>query len=96
MPRDSIFGRASGSQNAALVTGEHAGEVGVFGAGAGGPATAVAAIGDLLTIARDRAAIVRAPDLSSPALITGLDRRDRIVDLTQPQEGAARMFAEAV
>ena len=96
VPRDSIFGRASGSQNAALVTGEHAGEVGVFGAGAGGPATAVAAIGDLLTIARDRAAIVRAPDLSSPALITGLDRRDRIVDLTQPQEGAARMFAEAV
>src|SRR5207249_2009189 len=69
----SIFARTAGPQNAALVTGEHAGEIGVFGAGAGGAATAVAAIGDLITIARDRAAIVRAPALSSPALVTGLD-----------------------
>src|SRR5207248_1986407 len=36
---DSIFGRTRGPQNAAIVTGEHAGEIGVFGAGAGGAAT---------------------------------------------------------
>ena len=96
MPRSSIFARTTGPQNAALVTGEHAGEIGVFGAGAGGAATAVAAIGDLLTIARDRAAIVRAPALSSPALVTGLDRGSRIVDLMEPREGAACVFAEAV
>jgi homoserine dehydrogenase len=98
VPRSSIFARTTGPQNAALITGEHAGEVGVFGAGAGGAATAVAAIGDLLAIARDRAAIVPAPVWSVPALIKGLDRDTRIVDLMNrsddPQTG--RRLAEAV
>jgi homoserine dehydrogenase len=63
--RDSIFGRTTGAQNAALITGVHAGDVGVFGAGAGGDATAVAILSDLAAIARDRAAIVPPPRLSS-------------------------------
>ena len=101
VPRSSIFARTAGPQNAALITGEHAGEIGVFGAGAGGAATAVAAIGDLLTIARDRAAIVPAPVLCSPALIKGLDRGTHIVDFDavsfrdRPEESFG-LIAEAV
>src|SRR5947207_6842959 len=77
VPRGSIFASTRGPQNAAVITGEHAGDIGVFGVGAGGAATAVAAIGDLLTIARDRAAIVRAPILKEASVITGLvDPRD--------------------
>jgi homoserine dehydrogenase len=98
VPRSSIFARTCGPQNAALVTGEHAGEIGVFGAGAGGAATAVAAIGDLLAIARDRSAIVPAPVWSAPAIVKGLERGVHIVDLDQkPQEEqAGGTLAEAV
>ena len=42
------------------------------GQGAGADVTAVAIVGDLLAIARDRAAIVPAPKLLAPAGITGL------------------------
>jgi len=65
VPRDSIFGRTRGAQNAAIVTGEHSGETGIFGAGAGGDATAVAILSDLAAIARDKAAIVPAPCLNA-------------------------------
>ena len=65
VPRGSIFARTRGSQNAALITGVHAGDIGVFGAGAGGDATAVAILGDLAAIAKDRAAIAPPPRLSS-------------------------------
>jgi homoserine dehydrogenase len=65
VPRDSVFARTTGAQNAAIITGAHAGDIGIFGAGAGGDATAVAIISDILAIARDRAAIVPAPVLRS-------------------------------
>jgi homoserine dehydrogenase len=71
VPLDSIFGRTTGAQNAALITGEHSGDTGIFGAGAGGDATAVAIIGDLAAIARDTAAIVPPPVLSAPRSILG-------------------------
>jgi homoserine dehydrogenase len=64
VPAQSIFGRAVGAQNVALMTGEHSGEVGIFGAGAGGAATAVAVISDVASIARDRAAIVPPPRMN--------------------------------
>jgi homoserine dehydrogenase len=52
VPRSSIFGRTSGPGNAAIITGVYAGDIGLFGAGAGGDATAVAIVSDLLAIAR--------------------------------------------
>ena len=61
----SIFARTNGPQNAALITGAHSGETGIFGAGAGGDATAVAVLGDIAAIARDRAAIVPPPVLTA-------------------------------
>jgi homoserine dehydrogenase len=61
----SIFARTHGPQNAAVITGAHSGDTGLFGAGAGGEATAVAILGDLQAIARDKAALVPAPVLSS-------------------------------
>ena len=67
VPRTSIFGRATGPQNAALITSAYSGEIGMSGAGAGGDATAVAILSDLGTIARDRAAIVPAPSLVATA-----------------------------
>jgi hypothetical protein len=47
----------------------------VTGAGAGGEATAVAVLSDLITIARDRAAIVPAPVLVEAAVIHGFSER---------------------
>jgi homoserine dehydrogenase len=61
VPRSSIFAKTVGPANAAVVTGAHSGETGIFGIGAGGDATSVAVLSDLLAIARDRAAIVPAP-----------------------------------
>ncbi len=58
VPRHSLLGRTDGPQNAALIRGEHAGEIGISGPGAGGSATAVAVISDLIAIARDRSAVV--------------------------------------
>ena len=65
VPRSSIFARTVGPANAAVVTGAHSGETGIFGIGAGGDATSVAVLSDLMAIARDRAAIVPAPVLTT-------------------------------
>jgi homoserine dehydrogenase len=70
--RASLFARTIGPQNAAIVTGAYAGEMTITGTGAGGEATAVAAIGDLVAIARDQAAIVPAPILTEPKETRGL------------------------
>ncbi len=72
VPRGSVFARTTGAQNAAIISGVHAGDIAISGAGAGGDATAVAVISDLLAIARDRAAVVPAPALSMPRAIVGL------------------------
>ena len=69
---ESVFARATGPENAAVITGRFAGDITLTGAGTGGDATAVAAIGDVIAIARDRAAIVPAPVLAEPQTITGL------------------------
>jgi homoserine dehydrogenase len=71
VPRSSLFGRMEGPQNAALIRCLYAGDVIVSGVGAGGDALAVAVIGDLIAIARDRAAIVPAPVLVQPKEING-------------------------
>ncbi len=81
--RGSLFGRIAGPQNAAVITGAFGGDVRLTGIGAGGDATAVAVIGDLLAIARDRAAIVPAPVRSRPHRIVG-----RTTDNAEPAEPA--------
>jgi homoserine dehydrogenase len=72
VPGASIFARATGPLNAAVISGAYAGEITITGPGAGGEATAVAALGDLIAIARDRAAIVPAPVVRAPGSIRGL------------------------
>ena len=69
---ETLFARTTGPENAAVITGTFAGQVTLTGTGAGGDATAVAAIGDLIAIARDRAAIVPAPVLKEPKHLDGL------------------------
>jgi homoserine dehydrogenase len=68
----SLFARTIGPENAAVIMGAHAGAITMTGRGVGEDATAVAAIGDLVAIARDRAAIVPAPLLTEPRQVTGL------------------------
>jgi homoserine dehydrogenase len=94
VPRDSIFGRTTGAQNAALVTGEHSGETGIFGVGAGGDATAVAIISDIAAIARDKAAIVPPPVLTSDYVLQASDRAVLTSDV--PLLDSDSLLAEAV
>jgi homoserine dehydrogenase len=94
VPRESIFGRSAGPQNAAIITGEFSGETGISGAGAGGDATAVAIVSDLVAIARDRAAIVPAPALTSNFRVQTADCRFPSVDSSQVR--VATCLAEAV
>jgi homoserine dehydrogenase len=72
VPHQSLFARTTGPKNAAVISGAFAGDIQISGAGAGGEATAVAILSDILAIARDRAAIVPAPVLSIPRTINGL------------------------
>ena len=51
VPRDSSFGRNEGANNVVTISGEFGGESSFSGAGAGGPATAVAVVSDLLALA---------------------------------------------
>jgi homoserine dehydrogenase len=67
----SVFAQTNGPGNAAIISGEFAGEIQLAGAGAGGDATAVAVLSDVIAIARDRAAIVPPPVLSRPLRICG-------------------------
>src|SRR5262249_26973852 len=81
VPRASLFGRTTGPGNAALIAGEFSGEIGISGIGAGGDATAVAVISDIAAIARDRAAIVPPPRLTTEfqiaaAALPGLSTSD--------------------
>jgi homoserine dehydrogenase len=91
VPRQSLFARTTGPKNAAVISGTFAGDIEISGAGAGGEATAVAILSDILAIARDRAAIVRAPVLSNPRTIVGLPATLEDVCL-----GFDSFYAEAV
>jgi homoserine dehydrogenase len=89
VPRASFLGRVNDADNAALITCERAGIVGLFGCGAGGEATAVAVISDLLAIARDPAAIIPPPRWRRVTIVDrskdGVDRADRVVDASRVQ-----------
>jgi homoserine dehydrogenase len=71
VPAGSLFARTTGPQNAAVLTGAYGGTVTLTGVGAGSEAMAVAVVSDLVTIARDRAAVVPAPALRDPAVVQG-------------------------
>ncbi len=79
VPRTSLLARVTGPENAAIITGAHAGRITITGTGAGGEATAVAALGDVIAIARDRAAIVPAPVLVEPTFVSGGPHHDTII-----------------
>jgi homoserine dehydrogenase len=68
----SLFAQMTGPQNAAVITCAFAGDITLSGQGAGGDAPAVAILGDVLEIARDRAAIVPAPTLVEPREVSGI------------------------
>lgn len=51
VPRGSSFGRNEGANNVVTIFGQFGGESSFSGAGAGGPATAVAVVSDLLALA---------------------------------------------
>jgi homoserine dehydrogenase len=51
VPRHSSFGRNEGANNVVTIAGQFGGESSFSGAGAGGPATAVAVVSDLLALA---------------------------------------------
>jgi homoserine dehydrogenase len=94
VPRASTFGQIAGPLNAAIITGEFSGETSISGAGAGGDATAVAILSDLVAIARDRAAIVPAPALTSNFRLQTADCRMPRVESSQLR--VATCLAEAV
>ena len=54
VPLGSIFGRNEGANNVVTLVGQYGGESSFSGAGAGGPATAVAVVSDLLALAQRR------------------------------------------
>jgi homoserine dehydrogenase len=72
VPTGSLFQRTTGPRNAAVIHGAYAGSIEMTGVGAGGDATAVAILSDIIAIARDRAAIAPARVLSLPKTIGGL------------------------
>lgn len=72
---DSVFARSRGAENAAAITGRLGGTVTVTGMGAGAEALASAMLADVVTIARDRAAVVPAPVLVEPGTIRGFGDR---------------------
>jgi homoserine dehydrogenase len=75
VPVDSMLARTAGPRNAALITGEYSGDIGISGAGAGGAATAVAVLSDIVSIARDRSAIVAPRALTTNFRIHNSDFR---------------------
>jgi len=71
VPRDSWLGRARGPENVVLVQGERSGTTVFAGQGAGGDATAVAVVSDLLALAHQRSAPQPWPASACPLVPAG-------------------------
>jgi len=67
VPHGSSFGRNEGANNVVTIYGRYGGESSFSGAGAGGPATAVAVVSDLLALTRDGQGARRDADEWLPA-----------------------------
>ena len=72
VPFGTLFSTIYGPRNAAVISCAYAGDIMLSGQGAGGDASAVAVIADVLAVARDRAAIVPAPVLAPAKELQGL------------------------
>jgi homoserine dehydrogenase len=103
VPGESIFAWTVGPRNAAVIAGAFAGDVEMSGIGAGGDATAVAILSDILAIARDRAAIIPAPVLSIPQAILGIrnsefgiGNSESMVGILNSESRIPNSYAEAV
>ncbi len=75
VPADSSFGRNEGADNTVTLRGQYGGSSSFSGAGAGGPATAVAIISDLLALAGRRT-----PGPQGPGLPDGVWEAGTLVD----------------
>ena len=71
VPRDSWLGRARGPENVVLVQGERSGTTVFAGQGAGGDATAVAVVSDLLALACQRSVPQPWPASAGPLVPAG-------------------------
>jgi homoserine dehydrogenase len=80
VPRDGPFARAEGCQNVVSVRGEFGGETVFTGQGAGGDATAVAVVSDLLAIAGSKRGL--AP-LSRPVAVPAAPPKRRLALLSR-------------
>jgi homoserine dehydrogenase len=96
--RDSWLGRARGPENVVLVQGERSGTTVFAGQGAGGDATAVAVVSDLLALAA-QPGVPRAWPAGAAAGPCADEPRPRYVRVTAaPRSGAAglqRVLADA-
>jgi homoserine dehydrogenase len=76
--REHPLASVRGAYNAVFVEAESAGRLMFYGAGAGGGPTASAVLGDLVVVARNRAAGIRGPDAPSYAELPVLPMSDAL------------------
>jgi homoserine dehydrogenase len=78
IPRSHPLAAVGGAYNAVFVEAESAGQLMLYGAGAGGTPTAAAVLGDIVAVARNRIAGTRGPELSTYADLPVLPMGDTL------------------
>src|ERR1700756_4796466 len=78
IPRSHPLAAVGGAYNAVFVEAQSAGQVMLYGAGAGGTPTAGAVLGDVVAVARNRLAGTRGPELSTYAELPVLPMGDTL------------------
>jgi homoserine dehydrogenase len=78
IPRSHPLAAVGGAYNAVFVEAQSAGQLMLYGAGAGGTPTASAVLGDIVAVARNRLAGTRGPELSTYAELPVLPMGDTL------------------
>jgi homoserine dehydrogenase len=78
IPRSHPLAAVGGAYNAVFVEAQSAGQLMLYGAGAGGTPTASAVLGDVVAVARNRLAGTRGPELSTYAELPVLPMGDTL------------------
>jgi homoserine dehydrogenase len=78
IPRTHPLAAVGGAYNAVFVEAQSAGQLMLYGAGAGGTPTASAVLGDIVAVARNRLAGTRGPELSTYAELPVLPMGDTL------------------